>query len=106
METETKKMTCDDFIAALRREDFTPDDLRCIAVWAKREEKRLARNGIAGARAGDTLILTDADGTARVTLDKVHQTKADVTLIDPSGRFAAGSMVTCLIACLSREVAS
>ena len=106
METETKRMTCDDFIAALRREDFTPEDLMNIARWAKKEEKRLARNGIAGARAGDTLILTDVDGTARVTLDKVNQTKADVTLIDPSGRFEAGAMVTCSIACLSREVAS
>ena len=75
--TETTKMTCDDFIAALKRKDFTPDDLRNIARWAKQEEKRLAKNGIAGARVGDTLIISSRMGeTARVTLDKVNQTKA------------------------------
>ena len=100
--TETTKMTCDDFIAALKRKDFTPDDLRNIARWAKQQEKRLGRQGIVGARVGDTLILTDSDGTCRVTLDKVNQTKAEVTLIDAIGKFEAGSMVTCPIMCLSR----
>ena len=101
--TETTKMTCDDFIAALKRKDFTPNDLRNIARWAKQEEKRLAKNGIAGARVGDTLIISSRMGeTARVTLDKVNQTKAEVTLIDAIGKFEAGSMVTCPIMCLSR----
>jgi hypothetical protein len=105
MDTETTKMTCDDFIAALRRDDFTSEDLMNIARWAKSAEARLAKKGIAGARPGDTLILTDRDGTGRVTLDKVNRTKAEVTLIDAVGRFEAGSMVTCPIACLTREVA-
>ena len=101
--SKSQPMTCDDFIAALRRKDFTPQDLSNIARWAKKEEKRLAKNNIAGARVGDTLILTDRDGTCRVTLDKVNQTKAEVTLIDAIGTFEAGAMVTCPISCLSRE---
>ena len=101
--TETTKMTCDDFIAALKRKDFTPDDLRNIARWAKQEEKRLARNGIAGARVGDTLIISSRMGeTARVTLDKVNQTKAEITLIDAFEKFEAGALVTCPISSLSR----
>ena len=104
--TETTKMTCDDFIAALKRKDFTPDDLRNIARWAKQEEKRLAKNGIAGARVGDTLILSSRMGeTARVTLDKVNQTKAEITLIDAFEKFEAGALVTCPISSLSREAA-
>jgi hypothetical protein len=102
MDTTTTKMTCDDFIAALKRKDFTAEDLHNIARWAKQQEKRLGRQGIVGARVGDTLILTDSDGTCRVTLDKVNQTKAEVTLIDAIGKFEAGSMVTCPIACLTR----
>ena len=105
--TETTKMTCDDFIAALKRKDFTPDDLRNIARWAKQEEKRLAKNGIAGARVGDTLIISSRMGeTARVTLDKVNQTKAEITLIDAFEKFEAGALVTCPLAILSREDAS
>tara|TARA_R110002020_G_scaffold320459_1_gene536364 strand:- start:254 stop:577 length:324 start_codon:yes stop_codon:yes gene_type:complete len=101
--TETTKMTCDDFIAALKRKDFTPDDLRNIARWAKQEEKRLAKNGIAGARVGDTLIISSRMGeTARVTLDKVNQTKAEITLIDAFEKFEAGALVTCPISSLSR----
>ena len=101
--TETTKMTCDDFIAALKRKDFTPDDLRNIARWAKQEEKRLAKNGIAGARVGDTLIISSRMGeTARVTLDKVNQTKAEITLIDAFEKFGAGALVTCPISSLSR----
>ena len=103
MDTGTTKMTCDDFIAALKREDFTAEDLWNIARWAKQAEARLSKQGIAGARPGDTLILTDRDGTARVTLDKVNRTKAEVTLIDASGKFEAGSMITCPISVLSRE---
>ena len=102
METTTK-MTCDDFIAALKRKDFTAEDLWNIARWAKQAEARLNKKGIAGARPGDTLILTDRDGTCRVTLDKVNRTKAEVTLIDAFGKFEAGSKVTCPIAVLSRE---
>ena len=103
MDTTTTKMTCDDFIAALKRKDFTPDDLRNIARWAKQEEKRLAKNGIAGARVGDTLIISSRMGeTARVTLDKVNQTKAEITLIDAFEKFEAGALVTCPISSLSR----
>ena len=103
MDTTTTKMTCDDFIAALKRKDFTAEDLHNIARWAKQQEKRLGRQAIAGARVGDTLILTtDRDGTGRVTLDKVNQTKAEITLIDAIGKFEAGSMLTCPIACLTR----
>ena len=101
--TETTKMTCDDFIAALKRKDFTPNDLRNIARWAKQEEKRLAKNGIAGARVGDTLIISSRMGeTARVTLDKVNQTKAEITLLDAVEKFEAGALVTCPISRLSR----
>jgi len=103
MDTTTTKMTCDDFIAALKRKDFTADDLRNIARWAKQAEVRLAKNGIAGARVGDTLIISNRSGeTARVTLDKVNRTKAEITLIDAFEKFEAGEMVTCPISTLTR----
>jgi len=103
METTTK-MTCDDFIAALKRGDFTSNDLYNIGRWAKQAKTRMDKAGIVGARPGQTLILTDNDGTTvRVTLDKVNRTKAEVTLIDASGKFEAGSMITCPISMLSRE---
>ena len=107
MDTETTKMTCDDFIAALKRGDFTPDDLRNIARWAKKEEVRLSKNSIAGVKVGDTLIISSPSGaeTARVTLDKINRTKAEITLIDPFEKFAAGAMVTCPISILTREAA-
>ena len=54
------------------------------------------------ARREDDDRATDRDGTGRVTLDKVNQTKAEITLIDAIGKFEAGSMVTCPIACLTR----
>ena len=105
MDTATTKMTCDDFIAALKREDFTPDDLSNIARWAKSEQARLGKKGIVGAKVGDTLIISSRSGgeTARVTLDKVNRTKAEVTLQDELGKFEAGSMITCPISMLSRE---
>ena len=110
METTTDRvhsvenpMTCDDFIAALRRRDFSTEDLMNIARWAKKEEVRLAKKGISGAKVGDTLVITNRTGeTARVTLDKVNQTKAEITLIDAFEKFEAGALVTCPISSLSR----
>ena len=106
METETKKMTCDDFIAALRREDFTPEDLMNISRWAKKEQGRLSKRGIVGARKGDTLILNEDGWTVRVTLDKVNRTKAEVTLQEDFKGWFAGDPVNCPLSLLTREVAS
>ena len=106
METETKRMTCDDFIAALKREDFTSEDLMNIARWAKREEARLSKKGIVGARKGDTLILDEAGCTVRVTLEKVNRTKAEVTLQEDFKGWFAGDPVNCPLSLLTREVAS
>ena len=106
METETKKMSCDDFIAALRREDFTPEDLMNIARWAKKEEARLSKRGIAGARKGDTLILNEGGWTVRVTLDKVNRTKAEVTLQEDFKGWSAGDLINSPLSLLTREVAS
>ena len=102
METETKKMTCDDFIAALRREDFTPDDLMNIARWAKREEARLSKKGIVGARTGDTLLMTEGGETARVTLEKVNRTKAEIVTLEPIGKWGADSHLSVPLSFLSR----
>ena len=104
MDTETTKMTCDDFIAALKREDFTCEDLMNISRWAKREEGRLSKRGIVGARTGDTLILTDHDGsTVRVKLDKVNRTKAEVVLLEDYGQWYEGDGINAPLTMLSRE---
>ena len=101
METTTK-MTCDDFTAALKRGDFTSNDLYNIARWAKQAKTRMDKAGIAGARPGQTLVLTDNDGTTvRVTLDKVNRTKAECTLLDSLGKFDAGDEITVPISMLS-----
>lgn len=105
MDTETTKMTCDDFIAALKREDFTSEDLMNISRWAKREEARLSKKGIIGARKGDTLILNEGGFTVKVTLEKVNRTKAEVTLQEDFKNWAAGDGVNCPTSLLTREVA-
>jgi len=104
VETETKRMTCDDFIAALKREDFTSEDLMNIARWAKREEVRLSKKGIVGAKRGDTLLLHEGGCTVRVTLMKVNRTKAEVDLLEDFKGWSAGDPVNCPIAMLTREV--
>ena len=102
MDTETTKMTCDDFIAALKREDFTPEDLMNIARWAKKEEGRLSKRGIIGARPGETVILNEGGFTVKVTLEKVNRTKAEVTLQEDFKNWVAGDGITAPLSMLTR----
>jgi hypothetical protein len=99
-------MTCDDFIAALKREDFTSENLMNIARWAKKEEARLSKKGIVGARTGDTLLLNEDGCTVRVTLEKVNRTKTAVVLQEDFKGWSAGDPLNCFTAMLTREVAS
>jgi len=101
MDTETT-LTLEDVKAAFSRGDFDANDCRNIKAWASQRERWYAKQNVRGMKIGDVMQITEKGVSFKVELEKINQTKCHVIVLEDSGRWSKGDLITAPMAMLER----